>query len=96
MFVKSVSEHSHLRTFTDVFQKANEIHNYATRLSLRNSGKITTQPKTETYGKYSIKHQCATSWNNLLTHINIDIVAESDTKVKNNLMNHFLSTYDSE
>ena len=26
MFVKSVSEHSHLRTFTDVFQKANEIH----------------------------------------------------------------------
>ena len=42
MFVKSVLEHSHVRTFTDVFQKANEIHNYATRLSLQNSGKITT------------------------------------------------------
>ena len=32
-YVKSVLEDSHLRIFTDVFKKANEIHNYATRLS---------------------------------------------------------------
>ena len=54
--VKSVLEDSHLRIFTDIFKKVNEIHNYTTRLSLRNSVKI-TQPKTETYGRYSIKHQ---------------------------------------
>ena len=80
MYVKSVLEDSHLRIFTDVFKKANEIQNYATRLSQQNSIKI-TQPKTETYGRYSIKHQCATSWNSLLTHINIDLVTENDTKV---------------
>ena len=92
MYVKSVLENSHLRIFTDVFEKANEIHNYATRLSLQNSVKI-TQPKTETYGRHSIKHHCATSWNNLLTHINIDMVTESGTKVKDALMNYFPSTY---
>ena len=92
MYVKSVIEDSHLRIFTDLFKKASEIHNYAIRLSLRDSVKI-TQPKTETYGRYSIKHQCATSRNNLLTYINNDIVTESDTKVKNALMNYFLLTY---
>ena len=93
MYVKSVLEDSHLRIFTDVFKKANEIHNYATRLFLRNSVKI-TQLKTETYGRYFVKHQCATSWNNLLTHINIDMLTESDTKVNSALMNYFLLTYD--
>ena len=39
-------------------------------------------------------NQCAISWNNLLAHINIDMVTESDTKVKNALMNYFLSTHD--
>ena len=47
MYVKSVLEDGHLRIFTDAFKKADEIHNYATRLSLRNSIKI-AQPKTET------------------------------------------------
>ena len=92
MCVKSVLGDSHLRIFTDIFDKANEIRNYATRLSLPNSVKI-TQPKTETYGRYSIKHQCAASWNNLLTYITIDMVTESDTKVKSPLMIYFLSTY---
>ena len=32
MYVKSVLGDSHLRILTDVFEKANEIHNYATRL----------------------------------------------------------------
>ena len=39
--------------------------------------------------RYCIKHQCATSWNNVLSHINIGMVTESDTKVKNALMNYF-------
>ena len=68
MYVKSVLEDSHLRIFTKVFKKVNEIHNYATRPFLRNSVNI-TQPNTETYDRYSIKHQCATSWNNLLTRM---------------------------
>ena len=59
-----------------------------TRLSLWNSVKI-TQPKKETYGRYSIKHQ----WGHHFTmeqpptntNINIDIVTESDTKVKDSL-----------
>ena len=68
MYVKSVLEDSHLRIFTKVFKKVNEIHNYATRPFLRNSVSI-TQPNTETYDRYSIKHQCATSWNNLLTRM---------------------------
>ena len=37
MSVKSVLENSDLRIFTDVFEKVNEIHNYATKLSLRNT-----------------------------------------------------------
>ena len=93
MYVKSLLEDSNLRIFTNVFKKANKIHNYATRISQRNLVKI-TQPKTETYGRYSIKHQCTTSWNNLQTHISIDVVTKSDTKVKNALMNYFLLTYD--
>ena len=91
MYVKNVLEDSHLRIFIGVFKKANEIRNCATRLSLRNSVKI-TQPKIEIYGRYSIKHQCATSWNNPCQ--NIDMVTESDTKVENALMNYFLLTYD--
>ena len=93
MFVKSILENSHLRIFTDVFEQANEIRNYGNILSLRNSVKI-TQPKSRTYCRYSIKHQCATSSNNLLTHINIDMVTGSDAKIKNALINNFLSTYD--
>ena len=86
MYAKSALEGSHLRIFTDVFKKVNEIHNYA-RISLQNSVK-TTQSKTKTYNRYSIKHQCVTSWNNLLTHINIYMVTESDAKVKSALMNY--------
>ena len=41
MYVKSVLEDSHLRIFTNAFEKANKIHNYATRLSVRNLVKIT-------------------------------------------------------
>ena len=93
MYVKSVLEDGHLRIFTDASKKADEIHNYATRHSLQNSVKI-AQPKTETYGRYPIKHQCVTSWNNPLTHINTNMVTESDTKVKNALMNCFLLTFD--
>ena len=33
MYVKSVLEDSHLRIFAGIFKKANEIQNYATRLS---------------------------------------------------------------
>ena len=73
MYVKSVIEDSHLKIFTKVFKKANEIHNCATRLSLRNSVNI-TQPNTETYDRYSIKYQCATSWNNLLTHMHMHYI----------------------
>ena len=58
IYVKHVLEDSHLRIFTDIFKKANKIHNYATSLSLQNSVRI-TQPKTKIHGKYSIKHQCA-------------------------------------
>ena len=93
MFVKSVLENSHLRIFTDVFEQANEMRNYGNRLSLRNSVKI-TRPKSKTYCRYSIKHQCVTSSNNLLTHINIDMMTGSDAKIKNALMNYFSSTYD--
>ena len=93
MFVKSVLENSQLRIFTDVFEQANEIRNYGNILSLGNLVKI-TQPKSRTYCRYSIKHQCATSSNNLLTHINIDMVTGSDAKIKNALINYFLSTYD--
>ena len=49
MYVKSILEDSHLRIFTDVFKKADKMHNYGTRLSL------------------------------IITHINIDMVTESDT-----------------
>ena len=86
MYAKSVLEGSHLRIFTDVFKKVNEIHNYA-RISLQKSVK-TTQSKTKNYDRCSIKHQCVTSWNNLLTHINVYMVSESDAKVKSALINY--------
>ena len=38
------------------------------------------------------KHERAASWKNLLTHINIDMVTDSGTKVKTALINYFLST----
>ena len=52
--LESVLECSCLRIFTAAFKKANEIQNYATRLSLQNLVGI-TQPKSETYGRCSIK-----------------------------------------
>ena len=39
-------------------------------------------------------HNYGTRLSLIITHINIDMVTESDTKVKNALISYFLLTYD--
>ena len=48
MYVKSVLEDSYLRIFAGGFKKANEIQNYATRLSLKNSVNQKQKPMADT------------------------------------------------
>ena len=63
-----------------------------TRHSLRNTV-VLPQPKTENYEKTSVFYQAALTWNNMQNVLSIDLVEETNSKVKESIINHFLNTY---
>ena len=46
------------------------------------------QPTTETYGRYSIRFQAATTWNDMQNALSINMLS-SYNEIKNSLTNYF-------
>ena len=79
--------------YENVFMKTSETHRQKlTRLSLRNTV-VLPQPKTENYGKTSVFYQATLTWNNMQNVVPIDLVEETNSKVKESIINNFLNTY---
>ena len=74
--------------FNNLFIKTNEIHRHNSRHTSRNTVEH-PQPMTESYGRYSVRFQAATTWNNLQNIIPIDMLTENYRIVKNDLTNYF-------
>ena len=92
MFVKDVLAGNHIPVFENVFMKLSETQRHITRHSLRNTV-VLPQPKTENCGKTSVFYQAALTWNNIQNVLPIDLVEETNSKVKESNVNHFLNRY---
>ena len=79
---------NHLPIFENVFKKASKAHSYSTRHATKNSV-LLLQPQTDHYGKFSITYQAASTWNDL----NIDMLEESNSKVKTALVQLYFNNY---
>ena len=88
LFVKSILSKNHLPIFENVFKKASKAHSYSTRHATKNSV-LLLQPQTDHYGKFSITYQAASTWNDL----NIDMLEESNSKVKTALVQLYFNNY---
>ena len=80
MFVKDKLSANQIPIFNNFFKKTNEIYRHNTRHIFRNTVEL-RQPMTESYGRYSVHFQAATTWNNLLS--------ENCSIVRRGLTNYF-------
>ena len=77
---------NHLPIFENVFKKASKAHSYSTRHATKKLV-LLSQPQTDHYGKFFITYQAASTWNDLQNKLNIDMLEESNSKVKTALYN---------
>ena len=89
MFVKDTLSANQIPIFNNFFKKTNEIHRHNTRHTSRNTVEL-PQPMTESYGRYSVRSQAATTWNNLQNIVSINMLPESYSIVRKGLTNYFL------
>ena len=92
LFVKSILLKNHLPIFENVFKKASKAHSYSTRHATKNSV-LLLQPQTDHYGKFSITYQAASTWNDLQNKLDIDMLEESNSKVKTALVQLYFNNY---
>ena len=88
MFVKDTLSANQIPIFNNFFKKTNEIHRHNTRHTSRNTVEL-PQPMTESYRRYSVRFQAATTWNNLQNIIRIDMLSENYSIVRKGLTNYF-------
>ena len=88
MFVKDTLSANKIPIFNNFFKKTNEIHRHNTRHTCRNTVEL-PQPMTESYVRYSVRLQAATTWNNLQNIIPIDMLSENYSIVRKGLTNYF-------
>ena len=86
MFVRDTLTATHIPAFKNYFEKAKESHRHNT-CTLKDTVEI-LQPTTETYGRYSIRFQAATTWNNMQNALPINMLSRYN-EMKNNLANYF-------
>ena len=72
--------------------EASKAHSYSTRHTTKNSVFL-PQPQTDHYGKFSIAYQAATTWNDLQNILDIDMLEESNSKVKTALIELCFNSY---
>ena len=92
LFVKSILSNNHLPIFENVFKKASKAHSYSTRHATKNSVFL-PQPQADHYGKFSITYQGASTLNNLQNKLDIDMLEESNSKVKTALVQLYFNNY---
>ena len=92
LFVKSILSNNHLPIFENLFKKASEAHSYSTRHATKNSVFL-PQPQADHYGKFSITYQGASTLNNLQNKLDIDMLEESNSKVKTALVQLYFNNY---
>ena len=88
MFVKDTLSADQIPILNNFFKKTNEIHRHSTRHTFRKTVEL-PQPMTESYGRYSVRFQAATAWNNLQNIIPIDMLSENYSIVRKSLTNYF-------
>ena len=88
MFVKNTLSANQIPMFNNFFKKTNEIHGYNTRHTSRNTVEL-PQPMMESYGRYSVGFQAATTWNNLQTILPIEMLSENYSIGRKGLTNYF-------
>ena len=88
MFVKDTLSANQIPIFNNIFKKTNEIHRHNTRHTSRNTVEL-PQTMTESYGRYSVCFQAATTWNNLQNIIPIDMLSENYSILRKGLTNYF-------
>ena len=76
---------NHLPIFENLFKKASETHSYSTRHAIANSIFL-PQPQTDQYGKFSIKYEIASTWNDIQNKLGINMLEERNSKVKTALV----------
>ena len=87
MFVIDTLIATQIPPFKNYFLKTRDIHRHNTRHTSKDTAEI-PQPINETYGRYSMCFQAATTWNNMQIALPIDMLS-SYNKVKKNLTNYF-------
>ena len=92
LFVKSILLNNHLPIFENLFKKASETHSYSTRHATKNSVFL-PQPQTDQYRKFSITYQAASTWNDLQNKLEINMLEESNSKVKTALVQLNFNNY---
>ena len=88
MFVRDTLSANQIPIFNNFFKKTNEIHRHNTRHTSRNTVEL-PQPMMESYGRYSVRFQAATTWNDLQIIIPIDMLSENYSIVRKGLTNYF-------
>ena len=91
MFVRDTLTATQIPAFKNYFKKAKEIHRHNTRHTSKDTVEI-PQPTTETYGRYSIHFQAATTWNNMRNSLPIDMLSRYH-EVKKASQITFMRTY---
>ena len=92
LFVKSILSNNHLPIFENVFKKASKTHSYSTRHATKNSV-LLPQPQTDHYEQFPITYQAASTWNDLQNKLDIDMLEESNSKVKTALVQLYFNNY---
>ena len=87
MFVRDTLTATQIPAFKNNFEKARAIHRHKTRHTSKETVEI-PQPITQTYGRYSIRFQTTTTWNNMQNALPIDMLS-SYNEVKKSLTNYF-------
>ena len=92
LFIKNILSNNHLPIFENLFKKASETNSYPTRHATGNSVFL-PQPKTDQYGNFSITHQTAYTWNDLQNKLGINMLEESNSKVKTAIVQLYFNNY---
>ena len=92
LFIKSIPPKNHLPIFENLFKKASETYSYWTRHATANSVFL-PQPQADQYGNFSIKYQTTSTWNDLQNELGMNMLEESNSKVKTTLVLLFFNNY---
>ena len=85
LFIKSILSNIHLPIFENLLKKAGETHTA--------NSVFLPQPQTGQYRKFSITYQTVFTWNDREKNLGINMLEESNSKVKTALVQLYFNNY---